>query len=107
MTPNSNFNFENPSRRFLKWLHIKNNAVRIQDELRNGYNQEEFEIEDEGEWIINIKYLGNRTPGNNHSTFLKYSIQYNFGKPSQRIEERIVRLSKKGDEQLLTKLWTN
>ena len=100
--------FVNPSKRFFKWIHTKNNAERIQDELQNGYNQEEFEIEggDKGEWIINVKYLGNRTPGNKDATFLKYTVQSDFGKPSQRIEERIVRLSKKGNEQLLIKIQT-
>ncbi len=100
--------FVNPSKRFFKWSHTIDNAERIQDEFKNGYNQEEFEIEggDKGEWIINVKYLGNRTPGNKDATFLKYMVQYNFGKPTQRIEESIVRLSKKGNEQLLTKIQT-
>ena len=100
--------FVNPTKRFFKWFHTDNNAERIQDELQNGFTQEEFEIEggQKGQWIINLKYLGNRTPRNKEVTFLKYTVQYNFGKPSQRNETRVVRLSKKGEEQLLTKIMT-
>ena len=53
-----------------------------------------------------ITNLLERTPGNRDATFLKYTVLYNFGKPSQRIEDGIVRLSKKGNEQLLLKIQT-
>ena len=100
--------FVNPAKRFFKWEHTRNNSDRIQDELVNGYCQEEFEIDggDKGEWLITAKYLGNRTAGNKEPTYLKCSIQYNFGKPLERREEHIIKLSQKGDEELIAKVRT-
>lgn len=100
--------FVNPSKRFFKWEHTRNNPERIKDELVNGYCQEEFEIDggDKGKWLITAKYLGNRTSGNDEPTFLKCSVQYNFGKPSERIEEYILRLSQKGEEELIATIIT-
>ena len=100
--------FVNPSKRFFKWLHTSSNPEEINDELKNGYSQEEFEIVggQKGVWIINVKYLGNRTRGNNVPTYLKCSVQYNFGKPNQRNEEHLIRLHKKGNEQLFMKVHT-
>jgi uncharacterized protein YfaP (DUF2135 family) len=100
--------FVNPSKRFFKWLHTRENPEEINDELKNGYSQEEFEIVggDKGEWIINVKYLGNRTKGNSTPTYLKCTVQYNFGKPNQRDEEHLIRLSRIGQEQLFAKVMT-
>ncbi len=100
--------FVNPSKRFFKWLHTRENPDEINDELKNGYSQEEFEIVggEKGLWIINVKYLGNRTKGNTVPTYLKCTVQYNFGRPDQKDEEHLIRLSRKGQEQLFTKIMT-
>ena len=100
--------FVNPSKRFFNWEHTRNNPERIEDELKNGYSQEQFEIDggEKGEWIINVKYLGNRTLSNKTPTFLKYTIQYNFGKPNQINKEFMIRLYKKNQKELITKLYT-
>jgi TonB-dependent SusC/RagA subfamily outer membrane receptor len=100
--------FVNPTKRFFKWLHTSENQNEINDELKNGYSQEEFEIVggDKGLWIINVKYLGNRTKGNTTPTYLKCTVQNNFGKPNQKDEEHLIRLSKKGQEQLFLKIVT-
>lgn len=100
--------FVNPSKRFFNWEHTRNNTDRIEDELKNGYSQEQFEIDggEKGEWIINVKYLGNRTLLNKTPTFLKYTVQYNYGKPNQIDKEFMIRLYKKDQKELITKLYT-
>lgn len=100
--------FVNPDKRFFTWEHTKKNADRIEDELKNGYSQEQVEIDGgaKGEWIVNVKYLGNRTLSNKTPTFLKYTIQYNFGKPDQINKEYMIRLYNKGQKELITKLYT-
>ncbi|PCJ94116.1 MAG: hypothetical protein COA50_13270 [Flavobacteriaceae bacterium] len=100
--------FVNPQKKFFKWEHT-DLAIRqrIKDELDNGYSKEQFEIMGElgkGEWIINIKYLGNRNPNKKDVTFIKGMVQYNFGKPNQRSEKYMVRLDEKGTEALFFKL---
>jgi hypothetical protein len=100
--------FVNPSKRFFKWLHTSDNLNEIKDELKNGYSQEEFEIigGEKGIWIINVKYLGNRTKGNTMPTYLKCTVQYNFGRPNQKNEEHLIRLSRINQEQLFAKIIT-
>lgn len=100
--------FVNPSKRFFKWEHTINNPDELEDELINGYSIEEFEIEggDKGQWIINVKYLGNRAKNNNTPTLLKCTVQKNFGKPNQINKVQIIRLYKKGSEELVAKLFT-
>ncbi len=100
--------FVNPNKRFFNWEHTRNNPERTEDELKNKYTQEQFEIDggEKGEWIINVKYLGNRTLSSKTPSFLKYSIQYNFGKPNQINKEYMIRLYKNGQKELITKLYT-
>ncbi|MBO0323387.1 TonB-dependent receptor plug domain-containing protein [Muricauda sp. CAU 1633] len=99
--------FVNPQKRFFTWEHTEiGDRKRILEELQNGNSSEQFEIvgaETKGEWILNATYLGNRTPKNEAATFLKCTVQYNFGKPNQRSEEFIIRLQENGDEQQLAR----
>jgi len=99
--------FVNPTKRFFKWKHSQDNSSEIVDELKNGYSQKEFEIEggEKGEWIINVKYLGNRSSSKT-PTLLKCTVQHNFGKSNQRDEEHIIRLYKKGSEEQVVKFRT-
>ncbi|MGI9551225.1 MAG: TonB-dependent receptor plug domain-containing protein [Aurantibacter sp.] len=94
--------FVNPKKRFFKWEHTNlADKTRINNELNNGFSSEQFEIvgvESKGQWLININYLGNRTPNNNFPTFIKALVQYDFGRPEQKDEEYLVRLDKKGAE---------
>ncbi len=100
--------FVNPQKRFFKWAHTQEaNLERVRKEVADGFNKEQFEIygnETKGKWIINAKYFGNNNPNNNQPTFLKCTVQYNFGKPGQRSEEHLIRLSEKGEEKMLAKL---
>jgi uncharacterized protein YfaP (DUF2135 family) len=76
------------------------------DELENGNSTEQFEIvgsDTKGEWILNVTYDGNRTSANKAATFLKCSVEYNFGKPNQRKEEFLIRLQEVGEEVQLAK----
>jgi tetratricopeptide (TPR) repeat protein len=99
--------FVNPQKRFFTWEHTEiGDRNRILEELQHGNSTEQFEIvgaETKGEWILNATYLGNRTPKNEAATFLKCTVQYNFGKPNQTSEEFMVRLQENGDEQQLAK----
>lgn len=99
--------FVNPQKRFFTWEHTEvGDRKRILDELENGNSTEQFEIvgsDTKGEWILNVTYDGNRTPANKAATFLKCSVEYNFGKPNQRKEEFLIRLQEVGEEVQLAK----
>lgn len=99
--------FVNPQKRFFNWEHTDtSDKKRILDELQHGFANEQFEIvgaDTKGDWILNVTYLGNRTSGNKAPTFLKCTVQYNFGKPNQTSEEHLVRLQDMDDEQQLAK----
>ncbi len=99
--------FVNPQKRFFTWEHTEiGDRNRILQELQHGNSTEQFEIvgaETKGEWILNATYLGNRTPKNKAATFLKCTVQYNFGKPNQRSEVFMVRLQEVGEEQQLAR----
>ncbi|UII79776.1 TonB-dependent receptor plug domain-containing protein [Flagellimonas sp. CMM7] len=99
--------FVNPQKRFFNWEHTDtSDKKRILDELQHGFANEQFEIvgaDTKGDWILNVTYLGNRTSGNKAPTFLKCTVQYNFGKPNQTSEEHLVRLQDTDDEQQLAK----
>nr|WP_299172803.1 TonB-dependent receptor plug domain-containing protein [uncultured Allomuricauda sp.] len=97
----------NPQKRFFNWEHTETgDRARILNELQHGFSTEQFEIvgaETVGDWILNVTYLGNRTSGSKMPTFLKCTVEHNFGKPNQKSEEFLVRLQEPGDEQQLAK----
>ncbi|WP_420601388.1 TonB-dependent receptor plug domain-containing protein [Flagellimonas sp.] len=99
--------FVNPQKRFFNWEHTDvGDRKRILEELQHGFSTEQFEIvgaDTKGDWILNVTYLGNRTQGNKAPTFLKCTVQYNFGKPNQRSEEHAIRLQEVDEEQQLAK----
>ncbi|GAB5399354.1 MAG: hypothetical protein Aureis2KO_09390 [Aureisphaera sp.] len=100
--------FINPQRDFVTWKHTAENQTRLMDEQIKGYLQEEFEIAggDKGVWQINVKYLGNRTEGNEKPVFLRCLVQYGYGSSNERTEEYVLRLFKKGSEQLAVRVAT-
>nr|WP_299345825.1 TonB-dependent receptor plug domain-containing protein [Allomuricauda sp.] len=99
--------FVNPQKRFFDWEHSElNEGTRISDELENGYFIEQFEIvgaETVGEWILNVTSLGNRTKNNSAATFLKCTVQKNFGKSNQTSSSYIVRVQGDKDKKQLAK----
>ena len=75
------FQFVNPQKKFFKWTHtLDQNKERLVSEQENGYQTEEFIIDDapSGNWLVNIQYLGEE----DHITippYLKYTIYRNYG----------------------------
>ena len=93
--------FVNPENRYSTWEHTLNdNAERIQEEKRIGYNVEEYLIDEalKGTWQINITYKGNKklTP-----TYLKATVYYNYGSRQQSKEIKVFKLQSKGMNQNL------
>ena len=103
--PSSEFElqFVNPQNRFFTWEHHSLvNADRLQQEWDQGFGREEFEIvgeETRGEWLINLKYLGNANESDTTPTFMRCTVQYNFGKPDQREEIHTIRLHERDTEE--------
>nr|WP_299381868.1 TonB-dependent receptor plug domain-containing protein [Allomuricauda sp.] len=99
--------FVNPQKRFFNWEHTESSdRKRILNELQQGFSSEQFEIvgpETVGDWILNVTYLGNRTAGSKTPTFLKCTVDYNFGKTNQKTKSFMVRLQENGEEQQLAK----
>lgn len=100
------FQFVNPDKKFFKWAHTLNdNKDRIDQELSQGFQTEEFIIDDasKGEWIINVQYLGDEgdyvLP-----PFLKYTIYRNYGTSKETKEIKVVKLFKQSDKVTLGKV---
>lgn len=100
--------FVNPQKRFFTWEHTGiTSANRLRSEVDNGYAIEEFEIvgrETIGEWLINVKYLGNLNTSDETPAFLRCRVQNSFGKADQREEIYTIRLHEKDSEEQLVSL---
>ncbi|WP_299762178.1 TonB-dependent receptor plug domain-containing protein [uncultured Dokdonia sp.] len=100
------FQFVNPDKKFFKWTHtLQENRDRLEGEQAQGYQSEEFIIDDapSGEWLINIQYLGDEgdyvLP-----PFLKYTVYRNYGTPKETKEIKVVKLFKQSDKVTLGKV---
>ena len=100
------FQFVNPEKKFFKWSHtLEDNRERLQAEQLQGFQTEEFIIDDAtpGEWLINIQYLGDESdyvlP-----PFLKYTVFKNYGTPQETREIKVVKLFKQLDKVTLGKV---
>ncbi len=94
--------FVNPQNKFFKWKHsITEENETFENEIEQGYNKNQFEIDGngKGKWLINVKYLGNGSFEKKNSVFLKCKVQYNFGKANQKEEIHLIKLSNKGQEE--------
>ncbi len=94
--------FVTPQNKFFKWKHTLVEESKIfENEIKQGYNKNQFEIEGngDGKWLINVKYLGNGSFKERNDTFLKCKVQYNFGKTNQKEEVHLIKLSNKGQEE--------
>lgn len=97
------FEFVNPDKQSYKIDHsLAENSQLILDEKQVGYNSKEFKIEDlgEGDWLVNITYLGNKKYD---PTFLKVTTYYNWGEKNQREKIKVYELNLK---DVKTKLLT-
>ena len=85
--------FINKENEYFVWQHTyENNTELIQDEKSRGYSSVQFIIDKYAsqEWKFNLKYYGNKSF---EPTYLKTTIFYNYGRPSQRKEIKVFRLS--------------
>ena len=100
--------FVNPQKRFFTWEHTSwANDERMKEEFEDGFAREEFEIVGdgiEGEWLVNVKYLGNANSGDQTPTILMAKIIYDFGKITQKEETKLLRLFGKENESQFLKL---
>ena len=79
----------------------------MKEEFEVGFAMEEFEIVGdgiEGEWLVNVKYLGNTNSEDQTPTLLMARIIYDFGKTSQQEETKLLRLFGKENESQFLKL---
>jgi tetratricopeptide (TPR) repeat protein len=95
--------FVNPESRYFVWSHsAENEPERIYDEKIKGYSSKQFLIDESlaGVWRVNLKYLGNK---GYEPTYLKTTIYYNYGKPSQKKVKKVTAMSEKNvNRELLT-----
>lgn len=86
--------FVNPQKRFFTWEHTVNaNPDRIQKGIKNGFTSEEFEFYGanvKGKWIINAKYIGSLSSGNDNPFLLKCSLYQNYGRPNETKKELLI-----------------
>lgn len=87
--------FVNPEGRYFVWSHSnENEPERIYDEKIKGYTSKQFLVDEtlSGVWKINLKYLGNK---GYEPTYLKTTVYYNYGKPSQKQVVKVRSMSEK------------
>lgn len=108
--PDSRFElqFVNPDKRYFTWEHTSNNEIRLKEEKLQGFYSEEFEVTGgtPGEWIVNVKYLGNEERQDTSPTFLRCTIYHDFGTDKQRKEQRVITLHRIGQENQAVRLST-
>lgn len=100
------FQFVNPDKKFFKWPHtLEESKERLEAELAQGFQTEEFIIDDapKGEWLINVQYLGD--PGDYVlPPFLKYTVYRNYGTSKETKEVKVVKLFNQSDKVTLGKI---
>lgn len=95
--------FVNPQRKFFTWKHdLFTNKARLLEEVKQGYSQEEFIIDDSnrGQWQVNIRYLGDEIASKN-PTFLKYTLYKNYGLPTETKVVKTIKLYQHQDKVIL------
>lgn len=100
------FQFVNPDKKFFKWPHtLEDSKERLEAELAQGFQTEEFIIDDapKGEWLINVQYLGD-IGDYVLPPFLKYTIYKNYGTSRETKEVKVVKLFKQSDKVTLGKI---
>ena len=103
-----NVQFVSPSKKFFNWSHTKfENKDQLIDEIKFGYNTEEFIIDDsqKGEWLINIDNFSMESSIN--PTFLKYTVYKNYGRDNEIQKTKIINLNKLNQKITLDKLFYN
>lgn len=98
------FHFVDPSKNFFVW----DNSTADEEASHTNFPQiattKEYFIPknaENGTWQVNVNYLGN---GRLKPTYLRATVQYNYGLLTEQTETKIYRLSIKGKVQELFKL---
>ncbi len=89
------FQFVNPQKKYFKWNHtLFDNKERLQEELKSGFQTEEFVIDEapHGLWIVNIEYLGENTY-TKIPPYLKYTIYRDYGTSEERKDVKVIKLT--------------
>ena len=100
------FQFVNPDKKFFKWNHtLEENRERLVDEQKQGFQIEEFIIDDapQGDWLINVQYLG-LEDDYVLPPFLKYTLYRNYGTPEESKEVRVIKLFRQTEKVTLAKV---
>jgi tetratricopeptide (TPR) repeat protein len=103
-----NIQFVSPSKKFFNWSHTKfENKDQLMDEIKFGYNTEEFIIDDsqKGEWLINIDNFSIESDIN--PTFLKYTVYKNYGRDNEIRKTSVINLNRLTQKLTLDKLFYN
>jgi len=95
--------FVNPQNRFFDWEHTSiSDRKRITNEIQHGFGTEQFEIVGgvgKGKWGVYITNLSE--PSEEDPFWIKCTIDYNFGKPNQYSEEKLIRVDSSEDKEQL------
>lgn len=95
------FHFVDPSKNFFVWDNsIEDEEVRHTNFPQIATTKEYFipKNAENGIWQVNVNYLGN---GRIKPTYLRATVQYNYGLQTERMETKLYRLSIKGKVQEL------
>ena len=91
--------FISPEERLERWGTLMATADNLrQKEKLKGYTSKQFFLDGQikGKWYINLDYNPSEAP-----TYLKATTYFNYGKPSQKKEVRVFKLSTKRQGQYL------
>ncbi|TMM56995.1 hypothetical protein FEE95_10910 [Maribacter algarum] len=95
------FHFVDPAKNFFVWDNSMEESELRHTNFPQVATSKEYYIPENaqnGEWKINVNYLGNTRI---KPTYLRATIQYDFGLATERLETKLYRLSIKGQVQEL------
>ncbi len=99
--------FVNPDKQVYNFEHtLAANQQVIIDEKEKGFSSKEFFIDDlgNGEWLVNINYLGNKKP---EPTYFKITVFSNWGSPNQIQEVSVFKFENERNKIQLYKFENN
>jgi len=93
--------FVNPQKQSYVFDHTSfNSESLIFEEKKLGYSMKDFMIDKitDGEWLMNLKYYGNKKEV---PTYFKVTIYYNWGRPNQKQQTTVFKLSREQKDKKL------
>lgn len=78
----------------------------LSQDMTQGFGPEEFTLENaiKGAYYVKVKYYGDRYQKVENPTFMKITMYKNYGSKKESKEIKLIRLTKKDNEELLAKL---